>query len=257
MLFAEAADELHADRQARLRPGERQADRRLAGNVLQCREWNVTGDRRPCFRQIGLKEIAGLLRASPRHCQASSRIPFGLGRSAAHSFLRRRGSRSIPIGAPIHFVPIAWRGRSPRAAERQAAGLGGSEMIARMDCHPHSERHQRPIGNAHTRRVRDSAVYAGNQFIASAGMRIYGMLDRTKTLSGTAPAWSHGNFGTHQVVKCDCYAASRRGVAAKPAAGSGRLPRLTTASHCFGSGTSTGMLRGRSCSVIGVCRTFR
>ena len=42
-----------------------------------------------------------------------------------------------------------------------------------MACQPHSERHQRPIGNAHTRKVQDFVVYAGNRFIASAGMPTY------------------------------------------------------------------------------------
>jgi len=45
-----------------------------------------------------------------------------------------------------------------------------------------------PIGKAHTRRVRDSAAYADNQFIASAGMLIYGIQGPTKMQSGTAPA---------------------------------------------------------------------
>ena len=39
-----------------------------------------------------------------------------------------------------------------------------------MACQPHSEHHRPPIGNAHTRRAQDFVVYAGNQFIALAGM---------------------------------------------------------------------------------------
>src|SRR5262249_34815858 len=57
VLLAEAADKLHADRQARLRPGKRQTDRRLAGNVLQRRERNVFDDRRPALHQISLLEV--------------------------------------------------------------------------------------------------------------------------------------------------------------------------------------------------------
>src|SRR6516165_1580986 len=41
VLFAEAADKLHADWQTRLRPGERQADGWLACHVLPRRERNI------------------------------------------------------------------------------------------------------------------------------------------------------------------------------------------------------------------------
>ena len=53
----QAADKLHADWQARLRKGKRQANRRLASDVLQRREGNVIGDRRPTLHQIGLLEV--------------------------------------------------------------------------------------------------------------------------------------------------------------------------------------------------------
>ena len=69
-----------------------------------------------------------------------------------------------------------------------------------MACQPHSERHQRPIGNAHARRVQDFVVYAGNRFIASAGMPTYGTPAQTRMRPGTAPVWSHGNSGPHQVT---------------------------------------------------------
>jgi hypothetical protein len=46
VLFAEATDKLYADWQARLRPGEWQADGRLAGHVLHARERNIAQDRR-------------------------------------------------------------------------------------------------------------------------------------------------------------------------------------------------------------------
>src|ERR1700704_5484554 len=45
VLFAEATDKLYADWQARLRPGEWQADGRLAGHVLHARERNIVQDR--------------------------------------------------------------------------------------------------------------------------------------------------------------------------------------------------------------------
>ena len=43
-----------------------------------------------------------------------------------------------------------------------------------MAYRPHSERHRPLIGNAHTRKARDFVVYAGKQFIASAGMPTFG-----------------------------------------------------------------------------------
>ena len=43
-------------------------------------------------------------------------------------------------------------------------------------------------------------VYAGNRFIASAGMPTYGTPAQTRMRPGTAPVWSHGNSGPHQVT---------------------------------------------------------
>ena len=121
-------------------------------------------------------------------------------RSVAHSCRRRRGSPSTRIGTPIHFAPIAWRVHLLAAVEHLAAGHGGLGIAGTMACQPHSERHQRPIGNAHTRKVQDFVVYAGNRFIASAGMPTYGTPAQTRMRPGTAPVWSHGNSGPHQVT---------------------------------------------------------
>ena len=87
-------------------------------------------------------------------------VSRSLGRSVAHSCRRRRGSPSTRIGTPIHFAPIAWRVHLLTAVEHLAAGHGGLGIAGTMACQPHSERHQRPIGNAHTRKVQDFVVYA-------------------------------------------------------------------------------------------------
>jgi hypothetical protein len=58
---------------------------------------------------------------------------FRLERSAARSCRRRRGLRSNRIGAPIHSALIASRGPLRLAAERPAAGLGGSATVG-GDC---------------------------------------------------------------------------------------------------------------------------
>ena len=97
----------------------------------------------------------------------------------------------------------------------------------------------------------------GNRFIASAGMSICGTPAPTRTRSGTAPAWSHGNSGMRRVARPGSCGVCRHDAAAKPAAGCGRAPRWTTASRCFGCGANTGTPHGRSCSIIGVCPTFR
>ena len=77
--------------------------------------------------------------------------------------------------ARIRSAPIGWRVRLLLGAERPEAGLGSSAITASMDYPPHIERHPRPIGNAHTRRVRDFAACAANRCIASVGMSICGM----------------------------------------------------------------------------------
>ena len=51
--------------------------------------------------------------------------------------------------------------------------------------------------------------------------------------------------------------AFKRGVVAKPAAGSGRAPRSTTAGRCFECGANTGTRHGRRCSTIGVSQISR
>jgi hypothetical protein len=95
---------------------------------------------------------------------------------------------------------IAWRVRLLAAAKRPAAGTGGSATTARSGCHPHSGRRPRLIENAPTRWARAFAVCAGNRFIASAGMSIYGTRGPTRMRSGTAHAWPHGNSGMRRVI---------------------------------------------------------
>ena len=99
-----------------------------------------------------------------------------------------RLARSSPLGALIHFVPIASRGRSLPEAERQAVGLGKSITIARMGYRAHSGYRQRLIGNAHTRRVLGSAAYAVNWSIALAGIATCGTQAQTRMQRGTVPA---------------------------------------------------------------------
>ena len=203
------------------------------------------------------KKIGGRWLASPRHCRASFHRLFYLARSAAHSCRRRHGSRSIRIGAHIHFALIASRVRLLPAAKRQAAGAGGLATTARSGCHLHSGRRPRLIGNAPTRWARAFAVCAGNRFIASAGMSICGKQGPTRMRSGTAHVWSHGNSGMRRVITRDFCGACKRGAAMKAADGCGRAPKLIIASRCFGSGANFGMRLGPSCLAIGAYQTFR
>jgi hypothetical protein len=64
-------------------------------------------------------------------------------------------------------------------------------------------------------------------------------------------AWQFWNAPSGEAGSCG---ACRRDAAAKPAGGYGRAPRSTTGSRCFGFGANTGMLHGRSCSIIGACQ---
>jgi len=111
------------------------------------------------------RSLARLAKALPR-VFPSAVLSRALSRPSCR---QRRGSRSIHNGAAIHFAPIAWRARLLPAAERLAAGAGGSATTARTGCQPHSGHHPRPFGNAHTRGAPASVVCAGNRFIASAG----------------------------------------------------------------------------------------
>jgi hypothetical protein len=70
-------------------------------------------------------------------------------------------------------------------------------------------------------------------------------------------AWSPGDSGMRQAVRPASYGACKRDAAAKPAAGFGRPPRLTTASRFFGCGENTGTRRGRRCSIIGGSQTSK
>jgi hypothetical protein len=200
---------------------------------------------------------SAVARPSHQGCRVFFPRLFCRGLSAAHSCRRRRGSRLIRIGAPIQFAPIAWRAPLLPEAEPLAPGAGGSAPTARADYQPHSGRHPRPIGSAHTPGVQDSAVCAVNRFIALAGMSICGTAASTRMRPGTAPVSWRGNSGMRRAAKPSSCGACKRGAAAKPADGYGRTPRLTTASLCFGCGTNTETRDGGSCSIIGACQTFR
>jgi hypothetical protein len=173
-----------------------------------------------------LKEIGSRSRASLSHCRRSFHRPFCFGHSAAHSYRRRRGLRSMGIGAHIRYAQIGWHGRLLPSAERPAAGLGGSAITAKAGCQRHSGRRRRHIANAHTR-IRDSVACAGNRFIASGGMWICGTLAPTRMRTGTVPVWSHGNSGMRRAARRGSCAACRSGAAAKVADGCGRTPRWT------------------------------
>ena len=108
---------------------------------------------------------------------------------------RRRGLQSSHTGAPIQFVPIAWREHLQLAAKRPMAGVGGS-ATAGAACLSRSVRHLHRIREAATRLgSRDFVVCAANQFIASAGTLTFGVAVPTRMRSGTALAWSPGSSG--------------------------------------------------------------
>jgi hypothetical protein len=119
------------------------------------------------------------------------------------------------------------------------------------------ERRLRHIANQHMAKALDSAVYAVNLFIVSAGTWIFGIVAPTKMWSGTAPVWLHGDSGMHRVVKRSCCAVSRRVAAAKLAEDSGGMPKLITGSRYFAFGPNTAIFRGQSCLGFGACQTFR
>jgi hypothetical protein len=200
------------------------------------------------------KKIGGRWLASPRHCRASFHRLFYLARSAAHSCRRRHGSRSIRIGAHIHFALIASRVRLLPAPKRQAAGAGGLATTARSRCHLHSGRRPRLIGNAPTSGARAFAVCAGNRFIASAGMSICGKQGPTRMRSGTARVWSHGNSGMRRVITRDFCGACKRGAAMKAADGCGRAPKLIIASRVSGLERTSGCALAQAAWLLGLTK---
>jgi hypothetical protein len=150
------------------------------------RDWGA--DECPIGRPSKQTAIESHWRASPRLCRRSFRLPCSRAPSAAHSYPRRRGWRSIPIGAPIQSALIACRAPSQPAAEHRRAGPGSLVVTAKAACRPHSERLLPHIERAPTRGELDPAVYADSQFTASAGMLTYGALARTRMRLGIALA---------------------------------------------------------------------
>src|SRR6516165_11558999 len=82
---------------------------------------------------------------------------------------------------PRLAVDSYWRAHPIRAdrlaralATRSGAPRGWTWQLGDNREQPHIERHRRPIANAYTRRVRDSAACAANRSIASVGMSICG-----------------------------------------------------------------------------------
>ena len=155
--------------------------------VAECRGGKAEGNRR---------SIARLTRSLP--CIFPSAV---LSRALSRPFVPPTPRLAIDSYWGAHALRADRLARaSPRGAECPPAGGGGSEIAARMACRPHSECHQRPIANAYTRRGQNSVVYAGNQFIASAGMPIYGTPVPTRMRPGTAPVRLHGNSGLRHVT---------------------------------------------------------
>ena len=119
-----------------------------------------------------------------RNCQSLARLTKALPPIFPSAVLSRALSRPFVPPTPRLAIDSYWRAHPIRAdrlargllpaAERLAAGLGGSAATARTDYQSHSGPRRPPIANGHTRGVPDSAVCAGNRFIASAGMRIWG-----------------------------------------------------------------------------------
>jgi hypothetical protein len=112
------------------------------------------------------------LPVSTGRCQPSFHRAFYRERSTAHSCRRLHGLQSNRIGAPIHSALIASPGPLRLAAERRAAGLGGSGT-ARAACPSRSARHPRPTAKAHTHWAQDFAACGVKQFIASAGIDLW------------------------------------------------------------------------------------
>jgi hypothetical protein len=169
---------------------------------------------------------------------------------------RRRGLQSSHTGAPIQFVPIAWREHLQLAAKRPMAGVGGS-ATARATCLSRSVPHPHRSVNMRTHSGLDFAACAVNRFIASAGTLTFGVPVPTRTQSGTVLASSRGSSGMRQAATYDFCGASKFGAALKAVDGCGGPPKLIIASHCSGSGANTGTRLGRDCWIFGDCPTFR
>jgi hypothetical protein len=169
---------------------------------------------------------------------------------------RRRGLQSSHTGAPIQFVPIAWREHLQLAAKRPMAGVGGS-ATAGAACLSRSVPHLHRSVNMRTHSGLDFAPCAVNRSIASAGTLTFGVPVPTRTRSGTVLASSPGSSGTRRVARSSFCGVCKVGVALKAAGGCGGARKLTIASRCSRSGANTGTRLGRYCSIFGGCPTFR
>ena len=146
-----------------------------------------------------------------RNRQSLVRLTKALPPIFPSAVLSRALSRPFVPPTPRLAIDSYWRAHPIRAdrlaralAARNGAPSGWTWRLGgdrRTDYQSHSGPRRPPIANEHTRGVPDSAVCAGNRFIAWAGTSICGTPVSTRTRSGIARAWSHGNSGTRRVAK--------------------------------------------------------
>jgi hypothetical protein len=136
---------------------------------------------------------------------------------------------------------------SSMTSRSQSTETAGAAYLSPSAHHPH-----RSV-NTRTPWGQDFAACAVNRSTASAGTLTCGTAVPTRMPSDIVLVWSPGSSG------CAKYTLrrlrSRR--CAQSGAGCGKMPRLTIASRCSGSGANTETRLGRDCSIFGDCPTFR
>lgn len=182
-----------------------------------------------------------------------------------------RGSRSIPIGAPIRRGQTGSPARWQSAAARRLDGRGGSPTkgqragnrvavkqvtASRIGFRQASGFRLRPIGSSATRAGQASAASAVSRSTGSAGMWTCGIAARTGMLSGTPPAWWPGISGRRRATMRVSSSACSADAARKRADACGRPRRSITACRCSAYGASIATRRGRHYSAFGACRTY-
>ena len=202
------------------------------------------------------RSIAARSRVSGRHCPQFSQPACSAGRSPGHSFRRRRGSPSTPSGALIRFARIVSRVRWRREAASRTDGRGNSAR-RRAECPRHFVSRPRPIEKRPLHAAPASAACADSVSITSAGMSTCGAKARTSAPPGMVHASSLGSSGMRRANRRPCCDDFRHAAAGRRAAASGRTRKSIIACRFIASGTSIGVYPGRTCSIIGVCRTCR
>ena len=210
--------------------------RSLQTAIVGTSDKDFTATVAPFGREFGSPKMSAWQEAkNERNRQSLARLARSLPEIFPSAVLSRARNRPFVPPTPRLAIDGYWRAHPLRAdrlaralAARSGAPDGWTWRLAdsRKSKLPATFRTPpAPYREAAYSRGAGSAAYAGNRFIASGGMLIFGTPAPTRMRTGIALASSRGNSGMRRTARPGCCGACKRGAADRAADGCGRTRR--------------------------------